>query len=263
MSEREFYDGATLHVRSYDTMHEGRSVIDGDVDFYLALARRTGRKVLEVGIGTGRVGVRLAQAGIELTGLDLSADMLAIAARRAAAAGCGDRITLVQGDMRDFSLGDASFGLVYVPFRAFQILLTPGEQRAAVAAFRRHLRPGGILALHLFDPNLHFLLQGGLLERMQGIDALTGRRVEAVMQSTDFDYLAQVRHDHWRYRAFDSDGTVAEEQTLTLHLRWTWRWELHHLLELSGFTLESDHSDFHGTPPAYGKEQLVVARITV
>jgi ubiquinone/menaquinone biosynthesis C-methylase UbiE len=262
MTGRGFYDGATLHVRSYDSMHDGRSVIDGDVAFYLALARRAGGKVLEVGIGSGRVGVSLAQAGIEVTGLDLSSDMLAIAAQRAASLGCSGRVTLAQGDMRDFALGDAAFGLIYVPFRAFQILLTPSDQRAALAMFRRHLRPGGLLVLHLFDPNLRFLLQGGPLERMEGIDARTGRRVEAVMLSADFDYLAQVRQDQWRYQALDLDGTVAEEEVLTLHLRWIWRSELHHLLELCGFTLDADYSDFHGAPPVYGKEQVVVARVT-
>ena len=219
-----FYEGATLHVRSYDSMQEGRSVIDGDVEFYLGLARRTGGKVLEVGIGTGRVGVRLAQAGMDVTGLDLSGDMLAIAAQRAAAAGCGDRVTLVQGDMREFWLGDTGSRLVIVPFRAVQVLLTADDQRRALESFRRNLGPGGTLALHLFDPNLRFLQGGGPVERMAGIDALTGRHVEAVMQSTDFDYLAQVRHDHWRYRALNADGTSAEEQALTLSIRWTWRW---------------------------------------
>jgi len=257
-----FYEGATLHVRSYDSMQEGRSVIDGDVEFYLGLARRTGGKVLEVGIGTGRVGVRLAQAGMDVTGLDLSGDMLAIAAQRAAAAGCGDRVTLVQGDMREFWLGDTGSRLVIVPFRAVQVPLTADDQRRALESFRRNLGPGGTLALHLFDPNLRFLQGGGPVERMAGIDALTGRRVEAVMQSTDFDYLAQVRHDHWRYRALNADGTSAEEQALTLSIRWTWRWELHHLLELAGFTVEAEYSDFHGAPPAYGAEQVVVAQVT-
>ena len=43
-------------------------------------------------------------------------------------------------------------------------------------------------------------------------------------------------------------------------LRWTYRWELRHLLELCGFVVEAEHSDFHGAPPAYGKELVVVAR---
>jgi hypothetical protein len=43
-------------------------------------------------------------------------------------------------------------------------------------------------------------------------------------------------------------------------LRWTWRWELRHLLELCGFAIEAEYSDFRGAPPAYGKELVVVAK---
>src|SRR5262249_23956343 len=43
-------------------------------------------------------------------------------------------------------------------------------------------------------------------------------------------------------------------------LRWTYRWELRHLLELCGFVVEAEYSDFHGALPAYGKELIVVAR---
>ena len=43
-------------------------------------------------------------------------------------------------------------------------------------------------------------------------------------------------------------------------LRWTYRWELHHLLELCGFKVEAEYSDFAGSPPVYGAELIVVAR---
>jgi ubiquinone/menaquinone biosynthesis C-methylase UbiE len=207
---RDFYDGETLHIRCYDSMHQNVALLRGDLAFYEALARRGGGPVLEIGIGTGRVGVHLAQAGLSVTGLDLSPEMLSLAARRAADAGCDDRLTLVQGDMRDFTVpAPGSFGAVIVPFRAFQVLLTPQDQRAALGAFRRHLCAGGLLAVHLFDPNLDYLQPDVLMQDLHGIDVMTGREVEAVMQEATFDYVAQVRRDRWRYRAFDSDGTIA------------------------------------------------------
>jgi hypothetical protein len=43
-------------------------------------------------------------------------------------------------------------------------------------------------------------------------------------------------------------------------LRWTYRWELRHLLEVCGFTVEAEYSDFTGAAPAYGEEMIVVAR---
>ncbi len=258
---RPFYDGATLHVRSYDSIHGDRPVVQGDARFYLDLARRAGGEVLEVAVGTGRVALPLAAAGVSVTGVDASPSMLAIAAVKVGAADLAERVRLHLGDMRAFDL-EARFGLVTVPFRAFQVLLTVEDQFAALATFRNHLRADGILALHLFDPNLSFLVPGakGPFERQSGTDRQTGRRVEAVLETADFDHVMQVRRDHWRYRALDGDGTVAEEEMLTLAVRWTFRWEMRHLLRLAGFEVEAEYSDFSGSAPAYGREQIWVAR---
>src|SRR6266436_6637316 len=179
---RAFYAGATLHVRSYDSINNSdRPVLQGDISFYLDLANHAGGDVLEIGVGTGRAALELAKAGIRVTGLDLSADMLAVASERATAGGLAQRLRLECGDMRSFDLAGREFGVVIVPFRAFQFLLTPEDQLAALGGFRRHLRAGGIFALHLFDPDLRLLVPGATspLERQTGTDHNTGRRIEA------------------------------------------------------------------------------------
>jgi ubiquinone/menaquinone biosynthesis C-methylase UbiE len=217
-----FYAGMTLHVRSYDSMNSyDRDVIRGDAAFYEDLAHRAGGEVLEIDVGTGRVAMQLVAAGLRVTGLDASAAMLAIAAEKAAATGMADRLTLACADMRSFTLADRTFGVVIVPFRAFQLLLTPEDQFATLSCIGRHLRPGGVLVVHLFDPNLTFLLPGatGPVDRLEGTDCTTGNRVEAVLENATFDHVNQVRRDLWRYCAFDGAGAVAEEQALELTLR--------------------------------------------
>ena len=47
---------------------------------------------------------------------------------------------------------------------------------------------------------------------------------------------------------------------LELALRWTYLWEMRHLLQLAGFVVDAEFSDFRGAPPAYGKEQIWLAR---
>jgi SAM-dependent methyltransferase len=188
--------------------------------------------------------------------------MLAIAAEKARANGLADKLRLECADMRNFDLAPRNFDLAIIPFRAFQVLLHVDDQLAALAAIRRHLRPGGVLAVHLFDPNLHFLLPGTLapIDRQVGVDRDTGRTVEGVLEATELDHVNQIRRDTWRYRAFAADGTVAEEEVLELNLRWIYRWEMRHLLRIAGFTVEAEYSDFLGSPPAYSKEQVWVAR---
>ncbi len=260
----QFYRGAdSLFVRAYDAFYGAeRSQFAGDVAFYTALANDGAGPVLELACGTGRIALPLAEAGHRVTGLDLSEGMLAVARNKSQAlpASIRDRLHLAEGDMASFEL-EARFASIIVAFRSFQHLRTIEQQRAALAAMRRHLTPGGRLALHLFDPRLEFLVEGSATPPpSEGVDVASGHRFVGRMTETRFDHLAQLRHDDWHYAEFDADGAQVAEAERRMVLRWTWRWELHHLLALSGFEVENEFSDFHGTPPAYGKELIVVAR---
>jgi SAM-dependent methyltransferase len=91
-----------------------------------------------------------------VVGVDLSAAMLERAARHGAErpAAVRERVTLHQADMASFALADR-FPLAIIPYSAFQHLLTPERQRAALACIRRHLVPGGYLVVDVFDPLLN------------------------------------------------------------------------------------------------------------
>ncbi len=124
----------------------------GDVPFYLRLARETAEKdqsVLELGCGTGRVTIPIAQAGIDVVGLDDAPPMLDVARRKAAAAGV--RVRWITADMASFSL-DQRFGLVIIPFRSFLHLLTEAGQLACLRCVYDHLLPGGRFALNVLAP---------------------------------------------------------------------------------------------------------------
>ena len=158
-----FYESSTsLFVRAYDAFfHHAPPQIAGDVDFYERLARETGGPVLELACGTGRIALPLAERGLDITGVDASDGMLAIAERKSAALppAARQRLTLVSQDMSELAL-DRRFGCIFVAFRSFQHLLTVDLQRRALAAMQRHLAPDGRLALHLFDPRLDLLIDG-------------------------------------------------------------------------------------------------------
>ena len=259
-----FYtDADSLFVRAYDAFYRSEPPqIAGDVAFYARLARESGGRVLEAACGTGRVTLALAEHGFDITGVDVSDGMLTMARRKAAA--CADdvrnRLTLVHQDMTRLDL-PARFGFAFVPFRSFQHLLTIELQRAALAAIARHLAPHGRLALHLFDPRLDLLTGASTLPaEISGADPATGHRFVGEILRSWFEHLPQIRHDVWRYRELNATRTIVAEETREMALRWTYRHELRHLLELCGFAVEAEYSGFAGTAPAYGEELIVVAR---
>ena len=267
---RAFYSDDTVSTETYDVraaLHIAGTVMEGDVEFYLDLARRTGGPVLDIGSGTGRIAVPLAEAGFEVVGVDLSASMLALAeARRSGLPPeVAARLSFVRADMTELDVG-RRFPLIITPFRCFQFLLTPEAQRAALARFRAHLAPGGRLVVDVFDPKLQWLVPdlglvpgGPVGPRGEVRNPVTGLRVALEVTERANDPVTQVFHETWRHTELDDSGAVVRVSEEVLAMRWTYRWELRHLLELEGFSVVEELGDFRGGPPGYGKEQIVVA----
>lgn len=158
--------------------------VPGDVEFYVAEAVRAGSPVLELGCGTGRILIPVAQAGVEVVGLDRAPAMLAVARDKITnlPPGVRKRIQLVEGDMRDFALG-RKFTLVMIPYRAFLHLLSVGDELRALHCIRDHLADGGRLVLNVFDPSLEMIaahrtaLGSALKLESEFVHPETGRRV--------------------------------------------------------------------------------------
>lgn len=258
----EFYRGG-IAVQTYDLFITGAAT-EGDTQFYCDCARRFGGDVLELGVGTARVAIALAEAGYNVTGLDLSPAMLEHAGKKVAKAPreVAERLIFVQGDMSAFDLRRI-FPLILVPFRAFQHLLEPAAQRRALTCMHRHLAPGGHLVIDLFDPRLEFCLPGAPPldgPREEVLDPATGHRVRRTIVARDNNPARQLISERLRLEVLDDEGRVIATEETSWALRWTLRQEMTWLLELCGFQAVEQWSDFHGAPPAYGKEQVWVAR---
>jgi ubiquinone/menaquinone biosynthesis C-methylase UbiE len=253
-----FYSDAGLQVRSYDALLTQSSISSsGDIEFYLDLVREARGRVLEVGVGTGRIAIALARKGIEVIGLDASKAMLDIARRKARLSRVNSSLKLIYGDMRSFEIHQ-NFRVILVPFFAFQHLLTSSDQRTCLETLRRHTEPGGLIAIHLFDPDLYALAQGGapkICKRI-AVDAKTGHVVEAIWEGATLDYVEQQRRDVWRYRRYDGSGGCVEEELAQLTIRWSFRWEMRHLFEVAGLKVLAEYSDFRRSPASYANDQI-------
>jgi 2-polyprenyl-3-methyl-5-hydroxy-6-metoxy-1,4-benzoquinol methylase len=222
-AQRHYFDPRV--AARYDRVTRALPVVTDDVPFYVDLARQAaarGQSVIELGCGTGRVTIPMAQAGAKVTGLDNAAPMLEIARRKAHEAGVD--VTWLETDMASFTL-EGRFGLVAIPFRSFCLLLTEEAQRSCLACAREHLVPGGVLALNFFnpDPALVAAVQDGGAERVYG----------PLVSRTERD----------------------------LRLRYVFRDEMERLLTTSGFEVEELYGWFDGRPFDDDSDEMVwVAR---
>jgi ubiquinone/menaquinone biosynthesis C-methylase UbiE len=260
-STRRFYALGGINARTYDLRTETPS---GEIDFYVARARASGGSVLELGCGTGRVSWPLARAGVPIVGLDLEAAMLqqADAKRHQESRETGSRARFVQGDMSNFSLGE-EFALAIIPFRAFLMLPAIEQQRDTLTCIRRHLVPGGRLIIDIFDPRYDLLAEESFTPRRE-VPAMrnpvTGNTVSVTVLERTNDRVRQRATERWCFREHSPDGALVSEEHELLEIRWIFRYEMRHLFALAGFVVEEELSDYLGAPPAYGKEQIWVAR---
>src|SRR3989442_12930190 len=136
-----------------------------DVEWFSGLARRTGGPILELGCGSGRIAVPIAQDGQHVVGLDRSTAMLERAERRARRANVEGR--WVEGDMRAFSF-DEAFALIFVGFTSFR-MLGPEARFACLARVREHLAPRGRFACDVFQPDPELIVgkEGGVVDEWE------------------------------------------------------------------------------------------------
>ena len=146
-----------------------RSVTE-DVGFYVDEALTSGGPVVELAVGTGRIAVPIARAGIDVIGIDSSPAMLAVARAAADDAGVSSRVDLRLGDLREPPVTER-VPLVICPFRSLLHMETEEEKLRALRAARCLLVPDGRFVFDVFSPSRADIEEtdGRWLEREPGI----------------------------------------------------------------------------------------------
>jgi SAM-dependent methyltransferase len=230
----------------YDAIYADRD----DADFWQAMAAAAGGgPILELGCGTGRVLLPLARAGIEITGLDLSAQMLERCGAKlhTESPEVRERVRLLAADMTSFDLG-RRYAAIICPFAGFQQLRTVEQQLACLERCRTHLLSHGTLVLDLPNPDPapaeYARDEPGEGEATaQLVEWTEGRWIRWWMTVVGYDRLQQVNECEVTYEIIAADGAM-RRMSETLFLRYTFRYELEHLLVRAGFRIVALYGDY-------------------
>jgi SAM-dependent methyltransferase len=243
----ELYD----HVPNYQSRH--------DIDFYANEACATSGDVLELGCGTGRVLIPIARVGKRIIGIDSSPRMLAQCETHLAAepAAVKERATIQFGDMRNLDLG-RTFGLVTIPFRPFQHLITVADQVATLRSVHRHLEPNGRLVFDVFNPNPRFFLDEHRVDEHEDTPEtpLSNGRTFRRTGRVPAIYITQ-QYSEVELIYYVRTGGKTERLVQAFPMRWFWRYEVEHLLSRCGFRVESVFGDFDRTPLADPSPEMI------
>ena len=229
INQQQLWD--TEAASRYDTPGEGMfapEVLEPTVAVLAELA--AGGRAVEFAIGTGRVALPLAAAGVPVTGIELSDAMIARLREKAGP----EEIPVVRGDMAEASAGQG-FALAFLVFNTISNLLTQEEQVRCFRNAARHLAPGGCFVVELWVPQLRSLPpgRGGTVEVSE----------PGYLLVDTYDVLQQLVVSH--HVRFDPDVSGGREARMgrTPH-RYIWPAELDLMAQLAGFELESRWADW-------------------
>ena len=235
-----------------------------DIVFFAEEATRTGSPVLEIGVGTGRLAFCLAAVGLEVVGIDTSVEMLRVLQRKRAQVGeLPGHVHVFAADMRRFALRPyGRFHLAIVAFRTFLYLLTRADQRRALRCIRRHLAPGGLLAMSFFVPPAELLAKGRTEPaEMTRFRAPDGR---SEIVATDWAEFLPAKHrviSHITYEWRNAADRTIEQVTHDLVARYLFPEEVPPLLASCGFEIVAAYGGFDRRPLApTSREQIWLAR---
>lgn len=256
-SKQAIATGAAAHYRDaayYDRIYRKRT---RDVAYYVAQALARGGPVLELGCGSGRVSMALAEAGVSVVGVDPLEEMLEAARHKRDQAPGEVRalLQLVRGDMRSVRLA-RRFALVIAPFNVFMHLYDRRDLERALETVRAHLRRGGRLIFDVSMPDYRALLR-------DPHRPYRSKDVRDPASGTRYGYEELFAHDARRQvqhvsMIFTNRADEADVRVTPLSQRLFFPAELEALLHYNGFAVESLTGDFRSVGLSADDESMVV-----
>ncbi|UCF09165.1 MAG: class I SAM-dependent methyltransferase [Thermoplasmata archaeon] len=248
-------------VDSHDIYWDGRHYdlkyrdLKEDIPFWLDQAERYGEPVLELGCGTGRITIPLAEKGMAITGLDISGPMLSLARTKAEERSV--EVDWLKGDIRGFHL-NRTFNLVILPFSTIAHLHKMEDIEAFLSCVKEHLAPKGRFILDYFNPRLDFLIRDPDERRkITEYPDPDGRGTVVITESSIYDPASQINSIKWYYK-IGSENEVVKN----LDMRIFFPRELDAILRYNGFIIEEKYGNYDKTPfSSDSPNQIVVCRV--
>jgi ubiquinone/menaquinone biosynthesis C-methylase UbiE len=226
-------------ARFYDTIyHNMRDAVDNE--YFQNEIQRSGGKILEIGVGTGRLFINALNQGADIHGLDISESMLEILYKKLQR---DQHYRISQQNIINFSF-DFKFNLIIAPFRVIMHLLNIEEQIKAIDNVYNHLNSNGRFIFDAFIPDLNQLIKGinnqmdfeGEYDSGQKIRRFVSTSPNLINQTIQVNFHLEweekneLKHDDW-----------------ILPLRFFFRYELEHLLERTKFEKYKIYGDYKGS----------------
>lgn len=218
-------------------------VSDFDIDYFLDAAKSANGKVLELMSGTGRVSIPLVEAGIELTCVDYSQEMIDILSKKLKQKSL--QAETIVADIRDFELGQ-QFDLIFIPFHAFPEITDRDNQLEALKAIERHLIPDGTFICTLHNPLVRRKSVDNQLRLAGKFPTETGQMFvwlhQRFINNTDLVEVLEF------FEEYDSTGNLQSKRYSELIFSLLEKSDFEQLIEEAGFVVKALYGNYAKSP---------------
>ena len=205
-------------------------------------ARSLGGPLLDLACGTGRMALPLAEQGYQVTGVDITPEMIGRARQKAAERGLS--IEWVVADARTFQL-HKQFAFIFMLANAFQFFLTRADQEGLLARARDHVQPEGCFLFETRNPSPRNLTEVRHPEA-QRYTTPDGRQL-VVTEQQYYDPLTQIQH-YTRTLTFLRPDGQQQVQTRRVALRYVYPQEMETLLFYNGWQIRACYGNWQQEP---------------
>ena len=238
---------------------DNRDIVSDDIPFYVDYAKQQNGEILELACGTGRVSLVLAREGFNITGLDLSNEMLDVFRQKLdnEPQSIKDRINLVHCNMAKFKF-DKKFALIISPFRAFVSLTDDNDISSALNCIREHLTDDGIFIVNMFNPRPVMDESWCYPETVQWerLDESTGNYVVKKTSGDKIDTENRIIYASLAYEVTDKDGNISRHLE-SLKLKYFYEHQLQTVIEKAGLTVKEKFGWYDKTTIEQTKRELI------
>ena len=247
-------------AKYYDVIHSGLS---GEMEFYRTRCTQRGGRILELGCGTGRVLLALAETGLSVTGLDQSKKMLDVCRQKIESNETSlPKVDLVHGDMRDFQF-DSTFDTIVLPYRTLMHVVRPAQQLQCLRSIRNNLSADGRVFLNVWVPDhgyIHFFREGGDESEMNFVENYdlpdTPNRLDHFHKVITYPQEQLIIEEHLLIE-LNGRGDEVSRQTLPMTRTWYTFREMNWLIHSAGFETVNVWGDFLEAPLSEESEESV------
>ena len=218
--------------------------VDFDIDFFLNEAKKAGGKVLELTSGTGRVSIPLIRAGIDLTCVDYSREMLAVLQWKLKRNGL--TCNVVEMDITQLSLGE-KFNLILIPFNSFSEIIEPRKHKWAIERIHSHLAHAGRFICTLQNPRIRTQALDGK-KRLVGRFPIDTGAVLVVNSVLTYDPITQIARGVQRFEVYDKTEHLLFGRNLDIAFYLFNKKEFEELASAAGFRIDAVYGDYDYSP---------------